>query len=325
MASNYWLKLYHEMLDDPKVMTLRPALRWRFVEALLVAGEMGEDGALPDTRTYAWRVRDGFEVVETELTELLETGLLAREGGRWYIPKFAERQSKMSAAERMARMRERRKKQAYYGDGSQSLHEGDEAVTKSNTEEIREDKDREGDCAPAEALRIAISGEERSVNEEQVWAAICDLIDVYCEITRLPWPRLKDKRRVVDNRERWVMPGDTFLRLCDDDYMEAERLLRAVVDRMDADGIPHSSLGSLVTNARSMRFRKASENGAGKDAMLERVYAYARQQIPWAECSADEQEVMRRMTGKGAPEDLRNLKDDALRISFYQAYKEVSA
>lgn len=143
MASNYWLKLYHEMLDDPKVMTLRHALRWRFIECLLVAGEMDEDGLLPETQNYAWRVRDSFEVVETELNELADAGLLSRNEGQWMVTKFADRQSAESAKERMRRMRERQRKQEYYQPETETERNGYGAVTKRNTDKIREDKDKD--------------------------------------------------------------------------------------------------------------------------------------------------------------------------------------
>ena len=50
------IKLYVEMLDDPKVGLLPDAVKWRWVSSLLLAGELNEDGYLPDINDAAWRL-----------------------------------------------------------------------------------------------------------------------------------------------------------------------------------------------------------------------------------------------------------------------------
>jgi hypothetical protein len=132
MSSKYWIKLYHEILDDPKVMTLRPELRWRFIEALLMAGTLDENGYLPDLKAYAWRVRDNVDIVETEFVELLDAGLLSRDDTRFFVTKFTERQAAVTGAERVARFRERKHKEEYYD--TQELPSGNEHVTKRYTD-----------------------------------------------------------------------------------------------------------------------------------------------------------------------------------------------
>jgi hypothetical protein len=109
MANNYWIKLYHEILDDAKVGRLRVALKWRFVECLLVAGENGNDGLLPETADLAWRLRCDAEKLETDLTELSDVGLLNRVDGQWLVVKFKQRQEPSKAAQRMRRYRQRKK------------------------------------------------------------------------------------------------------------------------------------------------------------------------------------------------------------------------
>lgn len=146
MASKYWIKLYHEMVDDPKVMTLRPALRWRFIETLLLAGELDKEGYLPTIQEYAWRVRDNEEIVETEFVELLDAGLLSRDDTRFFVTKFSERQAKVSGAERVARHRDRQHKDEYYA--TQGLPKCNDNVTNRYTDTDTDkdiDKDKNGD------------------------------------------------------------------------------------------------------------------------------------------------------------------------------------
>ena len=57
MASRYWIKLYHEILDDPKMGRLPHALFRRAIEFFLMAGEYGRDGGLPALADIAWRLR----------------------------------------------------------------------------------------------------------------------------------------------------------------------------------------------------------------------------------------------------------------------------
>jgi DnaD/phage-associated family protein len=134
MAAKYWLKLYYEMLDDPKIGKLSPVLRWRFIECLLVAGETDEGGLLPDVNEMAWRVRESGERYETELNELTNVGLLSRVDGRYLVTNFSNRQQAVSGAERVARYRERQKKQGYYGDETMEKRNDNADVTKRYTD-----------------------------------------------------------------------------------------------------------------------------------------------------------------------------------------------
>lgn len=137
MASNYWIKVYHEVLHDPKMGRLPDNLWRRFFECCLMAGELQQDGRIPPVHDIAWMLRIEEETLRGEFDQLARIGLLDFVNKpldeHWIVVKFAERQAPMSAAERMERMRETKKKRTYYGDSY-------EPVTKRNTEE-EEDKD----------------------------------------------------------------------------------------------------------------------------------------------------------------------------------------
>jgi len=80
-----WIKLYIEILDDPKMGRLQDWLWRRAIELFLLAGENGNDGLLQPVMDLAWRLR----VSETELfqglTKLEEAGLVYRQGERWMM------------------------------------------------------------------------------------------------------------------------------------------------------------------------------------------------------------------------------------------------
>lgn len=150
MAAKYWLKLYHEMLDDPKIGRLGDRLCWRMIQCFLAAGELDEEGWLQSTEDLAWRLRMSAEELESDLIELQRVGVVQLREGRWYVVNFAERQGPVSGAERMRRLRDRKQaeeaKEAGYADmggntSSPATGGGsDEGVTKRNAEKIRGDK-----------------------------------------------------------------------------------------------------------------------------------------------------------------------------------------
>lgn len=116
MASKYWIKLYHEMLDDPKVGRLNDSIYRRFIECLLLAGELDASGLLPLIEDMAWRLHIAETALSQDMSRLAMGGLVElkqHEGQeRWFVTKFAERQAPSSAAERMRELRKRKRKEA---------------------------------------------------------------------------------------------------------------------------------------------------------------------------------------------------------------------
>jgi len=133
MAYKYWIKLYHEVLDDPKMGTMTDRLWRRSIELFLLAGDFGEDGALPPLRDMAYRLRVSEEMLESDLVELAREGIVAQIEGQWIVEKFQERQSPMTSAEKMRRKRDEDKADKYY------VPESNES---SHTEQNRIDNNR---------------------------------------------------------------------------------------------------------------------------------------------------------------------------------------
>ena len=116
MASKYWLKLYHDILDDPKMGTMPDRLWRRTIECFLAAGEGQNGGELPKLEDFAFRLRIHPEELETDLVEIQKTGILSSKNGTWYVTNFKTRQAKVSSTERTQRWRERRRKAGRYRD-----------------------------------------------------------------------------------------------------------------------------------------------------------------------------------------------------------------
>jgi DnaD/phage-associated family protein len=132
MASTYWMKLFYEILDDPKVGRLTDHLRWRMVELFLIAGECDQDGILPDIDDIAWRVRSTPEEVSLTLEQLEKVEIVTFGPGGWKVTNFSKRNQRVTPADRMKASRERKHRQEYYGDGG-----GGDSVTFRNNNVTR--------------------------------------------------------------------------------------------------------------------------------------------------------------------------------------------
>ncbi|MCK4830438.1 hypothetical protein KA005_82735, partial [bacterium] len=121
MKSKYWIKLWHEILDDPKMGRMTDRLFRRTIQLFLIAGELEMDGYLPPVSDIAWRLRLSEEELETDLADLASMGIVNKNNGNWHITNFEKRQEAVSGAERVKRHRERKQKQQYYGTGNNTV------------------------------------------------------------------------------------------------------------------------------------------------------------------------------------------------------------
>lgn len=148
MASNYYIKLWIETIDDPKMGRIPDNLWRRFFECCLLAGEKYPDlsGRLPSIPDIGWRLRIEEESLRAEFDQLARIGLLdyinAPLDEHWVVTNYAKRQARMDSAERMSRKRKRDKSGSYYNMSDNTC---DAAVTPRNTDKIKikEDKDKD--------------------------------------------------------------------------------------------------------------------------------------------------------------------------------------
>ena len=116
MPSKYWIKLYHEILDDPKMARLSDRHYRRLIELFLLAGEVDDEGRLPPIEDMAWKLRLDVDELTNDLFDLEKLEFLHElAAGEWYVTNFAKRQSPVPGKERVARFRERKQKDSYYG------------------------------------------------------------------------------------------------------------------------------------------------------------------------------------------------------------------
>ena len=141
MSANVWIKLYIEVLNDPKMGCLPDNLWRKVIELFLLAGEYDTDGSLPALRDVSWRLR----ITEAELLDayraLAELGILHESADGWIVTHFADRQKAMTNAQRMHAYRERKK-----------------SVTKRNADRYEADVTLSSSSSVSQSVSLGVRG-----------------------------------------------------------------------------------------------------------------------------------------------------------------------
>ena len=109
MPSKYWIKLYHEIIDDPKMARLSDRHYRRLIELFLLAGEEDDDGRLPPIEDIAWKLRLDIDELTSDLYDLEKLQFIYKDddGEFWSVTNFAKRQAPVSSTNRVQRFRKR--------------------------------------------------------------------------------------------------------------------------------------------------------------------------------------------------------------------------
>jgi len=192
MSGYYWLKLYTEILHDPKIMRLSPPVRLRFYECLVLARDCDKGGDLPPSEDAAFVFRIPEDQYESEMMELQRSGLVEK-NGNWHLPKFSERQSALSGAERARMHRQTKQKEEYEKDGICYPEDSNEDVKESNEPVTERYNDRNESLHREEKIRIdkirveedskiaaspAISDSITNVSNTRVWSEVTGMVAI---------------------------------------------------------------------------------------------------------------------------------------------------
>jgi hypothetical protein len=161
-VADYWIKVYHEIIDDPKMATMPDRLWRRTMEIFLLAGKLSKDksGLLPETNQLAWLLRMNSDDLLMDLRQLESAGILKREGDGWLVVNFEKRQAASTSTERVQQFRDRKRKNQYYGNEEETQ---EKRIVSQNTEyreqntETESETEREPARAQADQIEF-ISG-----------------------------------------------------------------------------------------------------------------------------------------------------------------------
>lgn len=162
MPSYFWIKLYHEILHDPKMGRLTDNLWRRVIEIFLLAGENDNDGNLPPIESMAWTLRLSVEELEANLQALEKVNIVSQTPDGWHVTHYAQRQAAIPGKERVSAHRDRVKKQEYYADETTEDFNGNESVTNRNTD-IDIDKELDQNKSKSKIKRAASAALPRQI------------------------------------------------------------------------------------------------------------------------------------------------------------------
>ncbi|MBE0699670.1 MAG: hypothetical protein IH586_22320 [Anaerolineaceae bacterium] len=147
--ADYWIKLYHELLDDPKMALLPDRLWRRTIELFLLAGKVNKNGLLPETAEVAWMLRCKSDEIQLDMDQIAMAGIIYKVDDGWMVAKFEERQAPVPDKVRKQKQRERDHKREYYG--SEPITELSRIVTQITDTDTEADTeaDTERDSARA--------------------------------------------------------------------------------------------------------------------------------------------------------------------------------
>ena len=164
--AKYWIKLYIDTLDDPKIARLPDHLWRRQMELSILAGKHGDDGALPSVQDMAWKLHLPEEKMLEDLHSLEEAGLVytcastgETEPVEWVVTDFKERQTSESY-ERVKRYKQR------YSNATSNGDSNDDSNGEYN-EESNGDSNAEVAAAPSNSNSTSISNSDSNSLEEE--------------------------------------------------------------------------------------------------------------------------------------------------------------
>ena len=119
-AKGRWFRVYTEIVNDPKVQKLAPHLFKTWINLLALAAE--NDGKLPAIDDIAFKLRMSPKDADGHVCELIDLGLIDISPDRslsphnWYTRQYRWDGADPTAADRMRRMRKRRRERNCNGD-----------------------------------------------------------------------------------------------------------------------------------------------------------------------------------------------------------------
>jgi hypothetical protein len=159
-----WLRLYHDVLDDPKVQGLPSDDFKNWINVLIIASQNDPRGELPSPTDVAFFLRLSQEQAEALCARLLDRELLDPQNGRLVIHGWAERQYESDdSTKRVRTFRERKKRAPGNVSCSVSGHVS-ETVPDTDTEQ-KQNRSRTEQKSGSQPL--AFSGTHLNITEKQ--------------------------------------------------------------------------------------------------------------------------------------------------------------
>jgi len=269
---NNWLKLYHEILSDPKMGTMSDHLFRRTIELFLLAGSEGKDGLLPEVNGIAWALHTTPKDIQTVISQLKKLNIIedyfdpislisGTELPKRYIVKhFAVRQKSEQTKSESNR--------AYYEkkrlNKTEIQTENSETDTEIQTEIQYVDKERDKDIdKDKEKIKKEIKKEREIKNEIQ------------SEFQTETLPPSKPQKHRHGNFQHVLLTDEEFQRL-QNDFGQAAEYIQKLDDYLENNPSKHYANHNLTIR-----------NWLNKDAQKPQATFVKPQQKSWLEVARE--------------------------------------
>jgi len=259
-SSMPWVKLYTEMLNDPKLFILPDLAKLRFIQLILLAGECDAEGYLVSGDTplslqyIAHRLVVDIGKLQDEIDMLLDAGLIEMDDGAYCVVNFSKRQGR-SQEEKRILWRERQQKSRANRDAQVTEPTPENNVTPVSLvthapvtlpEERRGEEEKRRKPPPPPK-----TGGGRA-NGRSFWKEdIRELAGVFASKRGCPIPSPGGKSEYAAVNKRWVSPLAHILALCDNDPRRAARLIEITIGHMSGR-LTFSAPDQIVKTAESL-------------------------------------------------------------------------
>ena len=233
--AGYWLKLYTEILDDPKYFRLSDSAKLGMVELMIVAKRLDMDGEVTSIEDVAFYTRRTVEWWTPVFEELSKIEYLVSNGSETIIRKFAERQAAVDGAERIKQFRALKHKQEFMSRDSNepvTIRNGD-SDSDSDSEKIKElPEKKSGKSAPIKETKPSKNNELET-----------RLINKFTDITGIKMMPTEYSK----NQKLWYQAVRHMLFQVDGDIDEALSLLEFAIKKMDKAPLDYYNPNSVLS------------------------------------------------------------------------------
>lgn len=182
----YWLKLYTEILDDPKVMMDMSDTGQNGMFFIFLIAKKIDNPCVGTIRDLIFHSRKSKEFWQNALVELIETGIVSESNGIYTVVNFEKRQEPIDGTERSKRSRQK--------TNAESMRSCNDSATNTqrNVTERREEKSREeAEAEIDQLLRLPVPKTPLEASDHPV-------LQIYSEIVGGGIPPLSEYQRVID-------------------------------------------------------------------------------------------------------------------------------
>ena len=176
-----WIKLYTEILSDPKMGRMNDKMFRRTIELFLIAGKEDRDGMLPSLDDIAWSLHSTVKEIQTVLSDLKSIGIIEEKSEGYLIKHFSERQNSDSSRSEINRR--------YYENSKlrKSEIQTSEILNKTSESDNRQSENKTAKKSEIQTIEEEV--EEEVDKEEEVNILTADAVEVLPAPKPIDWKR----------------------------------------------------------------------------------------------------------------------------------------